>query len=326
MMGLAKLLCSKRRDRAAPNAQLTTLAGHVGTSLMRSRSKCALPTQQTAAVACRDGMVSSFGLGGTIASAVLRVEALVGQQQQHGRELAYHRRSFPWRRPLRVHVAWRGAISGMVLCEQPAFGSALEHTEVELQVQAVGLNFRDVLLVLGEYPGPPEPPGSDCSGIVTAQGDGSCRGGNLFGMAPGCLSSFVRARTTMQLMVRRPVAVSAQEACTLPATWTTVREMLHRACLRGQQAVRLHAATGGVGLVAVEHSGWLGIHIRATAGQPHKHQLIRALGVVSSSSSRRGGARTRSSRATAARPPRNARTGESGARARRRATAAQTSS
>ena len=79
----------------------------------------------------------------------------------------------------------------------------------------------------------------------------------------------------MQLMVRRPVAVSAQEACTLPATWTTVREMLHRACLRGQQAVLLHAATGGVGLVAVEHSGWLGIHIRATAGQPHKHQLIR---------------------------------------------------
>ena len=106
--------------------------------------------------------MSSFGLGGTIASAVLRVEALLDQQQQHGRELAYHRRSFPWRRPLRVHVAWRGAISGMVLCEQPAFGSALAHNEVELQVQAVGLNFKDVLNVLGQLPSRfPTPPGDE---------------------------------------------------------------------------------------------------------------------------------------------------------------------
>jgi NADPH:quinone reductase-like Zn-dependent oxidoreductase len=47
----------------------------------------------------------------------------------------------------------------MVLCEQPAFVDALAPGEVEIQLRAVGLNFRDVLLVLGEYPGPPEPPG-----------------------------------------------------------------------------------------------------------------------------------------------------------------------
>jgi len=56
-----------------------------------------------------------------------------------------------------VHVARRGAISGMVLAEQPAFDEPLAPYEVEVQMQAVGLNFRDVLLVLGEYPGPPGP-------------------------------------------------------------------------------------------------------------------------------------------------------------------------
>ena len=35
-----------------------------------------------------------------------------------------------------------------------------------MQVRAVGLNFRDVLNVLGEYPGEPGPPGGDCSGVV----------------------------------------------------------------------------------------------------------------------------------------------------------------
>ena len=36
---------------------------------------------------------------------------------------------------------------------------------VELRVHAVGLNFRDVLNVLGEYPGEPGPPGADGAGV-----------------------------------------------------------------------------------------------------------------------------------------------------------------
>ena len=61
--------------------------------------------------------------------------------------------------PLRVHVTRPGSLSGLVLAVQPAFEAALADGQVELQLQAVGLNFRDVLLVLGEYPGPFEPPG-----------------------------------------------------------------------------------------------------------------------------------------------------------------------
>ena len=117
----------------------------------------------------------------------------------------------------RMHVARRGAISGMVLAEQPAFDEPLAPYEVEVQMQAVGLNFRDVLLVLGEYPGPPEPTGSDCAGIVTAAGElaAHARDDELFGIAAGCLEHFVRARTHMQLMARRPASITAAEACTL---------------------------------------------------------------------------------------------------------------
>ena len=39
-------------------------------------------------------------------------------------------------------------------------------------MRAVGLNFRDVLNVLGMYPGDPGPPGGDCAGVVTAVGEG----------------------------------------------------------------------------------------------------------------------------------------------------------
>jgi NADPH:quinone reductase-like Zn-dependent oxidoreductase len=42
--------------------------------------------------------------------------------------------------------------------------------EVLLNVKAVGINFRDVLNVLGMYPGDPGAPGSDCAGVVMAAG------------------------------------------------------------------------------------------------------------------------------------------------------------
>ena len=40
-------------------------------------------------------------------------------------------------------------------------------------MRAVGLNFRDVINVLGEYPGDPGPPGGDCAGVVLQAGPGS---------------------------------------------------------------------------------------------------------------------------------------------------------
>lgn len=40
-------------------------------------------------------------------------------------------------------------------------------------MRAVGLNFRDVLNILGMYPGDPGPPGGDCAGIVSEIGPGT---------------------------------------------------------------------------------------------------------------------------------------------------------
>src|SRR5690606_28280141 len=44
--------------------------------------------------------------------------------------------------------------------------------QVEVRVRATGLNFRDVLNVLGTYPGDPGPPGVEIDGIDTRVGDG----------------------------------------------------------------------------------------------------------------------------------------------------------
>ena len=49
--------------------------------------------------------------------------------------------------------------------------------QARIKVLAVGLNFRDVLNVLGMYPGDPGDPGSDCCGLVLGSGDQEFRCG-----------------------------------------------------------------------------------------------------------------------------------------------------
>ena len=60
--------------------------------------------------------------------------------------------------------------------------------EVEIEVRAVGLNFKDVLNALGLYPGDPGPLGSECAGVVTAVGPG------VQGLAPGARGGGGRRR------------------------------------------------------------------------------------------------------------------------------------
>ena len=70
-------------------------------------------------------------------------------------------------RPFQLMPKPRGALQNL---RPEAIGTALAADEVLLQVHAVGVNFRDVLNVLGMYPGDPGAPGADCAGIVMARG------------------------------------------------------------------------------------------------------------------------------------------------------------
>ena len=87
-----------------------------------------------------------------------------------------------------VKLGERGSFGGLhvVDASQPFFNVDGSNDSFLLRVHAVGLNFRDVLNVLGEYPGDPGPPGGDCAGAVVA----ACKGvflqdERVFGLASG---------------------------------------------------------------------------------------------------------------------------------------------
>merc|ERR1712038_824982 len=113
-------------------------------------------------------------------------------------------------------------------------------------VRAAGLNFRDVLNVLGEYPGDPGPPGGDCAGAARL-GEGDA----VLGWAHAPLAH--AARADARLLGRKPRALSFEAASTLPTVWSTVHVAFSRAALRAGHGALVHATAGGIGLAAVEY-------------------------------------------------------------------------
>jgi len=160
---------------------------------------------------------------------------------------------------------------------------------VELQVKAVGINFRDVLNVLGMYPGDPGPPGGDCAGIVTRIPEGAelpfSVGDAVFGLAAGSLGSYVVA--SPHTLVPLPKGMSFEKASTMPTVFITVdTALVQLAAVQPEERVLVHAAAGGVGLAAIQMAKRQGAKVIATGGSSNKRNLVRSLGVETAINSR----------------------------------------
>jgi len=182
---------------------------------------------------------------------------------------------------VRMNLGSRGSLETLAL--QPASRVAPKAGELELQVRATGLNFRDVLGALGAYPGDPGPLGGECTGLVTAVGPGVTDftvGDRVVTMlaTTGCFRSHVIAdvRFTAQL----PPTLDFAEGATVPAAFVTALYGLEAlAGLKAGERVLIHAASGGVGMAAVQLARAVGAEIYATAGTPTKRRVLTELGV-----------------------------------------------
>lgn len=154
--------------------------------------------------------------------------------------------------------------------------------EVEIAVEATGLNFKDVLNALGMYPGDPGPLGGECAGVVERVGEGVFHvkpGDRVMAVAAGSFASHVIARAT--LVQPLPDTMPFEEGAAFPIAYLTAHFCLeHVARVRAGDRVLVHAAAGGVGMAAVLLALRAGAEVFATAGAPWKRELVRALGVT----------------------------------------------
>ena len=154
--------------------------------------------------------------------------------------------------------------------------------QVEIQVRATGLNFRDVLNALDLYPGDPGPLGGECSGMVVATGSDVSHvqpGDEVLGIAAGSFAEYVT--TYSDLVVKKPQKISFEEAATIPITFLTAYYALFKlGHLSEGEKVFIHTATGGVGQAAIQLANLKKAEIFATAGSDEKRAFLKEQGIT----------------------------------------------
>jgi phthiocerol/phenolphthiocerol synthesis type-I polyketide synthase C len=160
--------------------------------------------------------------------------------------------------------------------------------EIEVDVRATGLNFRDVMYALGllsdeaienGFAGPTL--GFEFAGVVSRSGSEDSifnAGDEVVGFGPSSFGN--RVITQAAAIAHLPPDISFEAAATIPSTFFTVYYALHHlAQLQADEKVLIHGAAGGVGIAAVQVAKWLGAEIYATAGSDEKRDFLRLLGV-----------------------------------------------
>lgn len=187
--------------------------------------------------------------------------------------------------------SWKLALTGpahdttpdrLALVPAPEYDAPLRQGEVRVSVRAAGLNFVDVITTMGLFQGESSL-GREFAGVITEAGPrtaGLAPGDRVMGIVPLNRSAIApHVVTDHRLVTAVPNGWTFAEAATVPIAFLTAHHgLVTLGRLTAGERVLIHAATGGVGMAALQIARHLGAEVYATA-HPDKWPTLAALGV-----------------------------------------------
>jgi acyl transferase domain-containing protein/NADPH:quinone reductase-like Zn-dependent oxidoreductase/acyl carrier protein len=181
--------------------------------------------------------------------------------------------------PWRLESTRRGDLDHLRLAAWPETGRPLAEQEVRVGLRAAGINFKDVLVTLGVVDDDRHLCGEG-AGVVLDIGSGVQHlsvGDRVMGLFPAGVGP--ASITDHRLLVPVPAGWTFSQAATTPIAFLTAYYgLVDLARVRPGERLLVHAATGGVGMAAIQIARHLGTDILATASTP-KWDTLRALGL-----------------------------------------------
>ncbi|MCO5974066.1 SDR family NAD(P)-dependent oxidoreductase, partial [Actinoallomurus soli] len=178
----------------------------------------------------------------------------------------------------RLELTGDGSLDGLRLAAGPA-AEPLAPGQVRIAMRAAGLNFREVMLALNLVEGDTRPPAGEGAGIVIEVGpevDRFAVGDRVMGLMSGGAGPISSA--DHRLIAHIPAGVSFAEAASIPVAFLSAYYGLKEiAGLRAGESLLLHAATGGVGMAALQLARAWDAQVYTTASPP-KWDVLRSLG------------------------------------------------
>lgn len=155
--------------------------------------------------------------------------------------------------------------------------------EARIKQHACGLNYIDIYHRSGLYPVPlPSGIGLEGAGVVEAVGADvrHVKAGDRVAYAGGPLGGYSELRTIpADRLVKLPDTIDFQHAAAMMLQGLTAAYLLRRTYrVQAGDTVLIHAAAGGVGLIACQWAKALGATVIGTAGSAEKAALAQAHG------------------------------------------------
>ncbi|MEV0425899.1 SDR family NAD(P)-dependent oxidoreductase, partial [Micromonospora sp. NPDC050495] len=180
----------------------------------------------------------------------------------------------------RLVLTGSGTLDSLAVVPHDEAGQPLAAGQVRVAVRAAGLNFRDALLALGMVTTDTRPVMGEASGVVVevapdvttvAVGD-RVMGLMISGIGPLALADH-------RLITRMPAGWSFVEAAAVPVVFLTAYHGLaDLARIQPGETLLLHAASGGVGMAALQLARHWGVEVYGTASPP-KWDALREQGL-----------------------------------------------
>jgi NADPH:quinone reductase-like Zn-dependent oxidoreductase/acyl transferase domain-containing protein len=183
--------------------------------------------------------------------------------------------------PVRLRTQQIGLLNSLCFARDHLHTTPLEELQVEFEVKATGLNFKDLAIQLGMIP--ESAMGLESAGVVTRVGSGvTCfkPGDRVFGFTyDGSYATY--GRGLQGTLVKVPENLSFAEAAIIPVVYVTAWACLYeigdlaKRTSRGKKStVLIHAAAGGVGQAAIQLAQREGAEIFVTVGSIEKRDFL----------------------------------------------------
>ncbi|RDA93594.1 hypothetical protein CP533_6132 [Ophiocordyceps camponoti-saundersi (nom. inval.)] len=153
----------------------------------------------------------------------------------------------------------------------------LADNEVEVELFASGLNFKDVLVAMGVVPGNPVLLGSDGAGTIRRTGANLKThhdvGERVAVIEMGSCAN--RIIVTSERAMAIPDWLTYEDAATLPSAYiTALYSLCYLSNVKRGHRVLIHSATGGLGMASIQICQAVGAEVYATVGQDAKKQFL----------------------------------------------------
>jgi NADPH:quinone reductase-like Zn-dependent oxidoreductase len=180
------------------------------------------------------------------------------------------------RRVLKLKLGEPGLLDTLHFDDHPDLDShtVLDPHDVEIAVEANGLNFMDVFGAMGNLP--IIDLGTEAAGTITKIGSKVTKhkpGDRVFGLISSSMAT--RASSDEELVHPIPSHMTIEEAVACPTTYfTAYLSLIEGARLRKNEVILIHAASGGLGQAAIQIAQHIGAEVYATVGSAAKKELL----------------------------------------------------